>query len=84
MSMLSGIFGCPHRRTTFPITRSSVAGAPLAGSPTMHVGGKETYMVCLNCGKEIPYNWNKMRVGRIAPAPIPGPAPRSMPERATA
>jgi hypothetical protein len=50
----------------------------------MHVGGKETYMVCLNCGKEIPYNWNKMRVGRIAPAPIPGPAPRSMPERATA
>jgi hypothetical protein len=31
---------------------------------------KVTYMVCLNCAKEIPYNWTRMRVGSV-PAPPP-------------
>jgi len=52
MSLFHGLFGCPHRKTTFPRTRLAAAGI------------KETYMVCLDCAKEIPYNWARMRVGR--------------------
>ncbi len=55
VSLLTGLFGCPHRKTTFPRTRLRADGV------------KETYMVCLDCAKQIPYNWTRMRVGRMAP-----------------
>jgi RNase P subunit RPR2 len=53
--LLDVLFGCWHSRYSFPITvrarsRSQVTG--LAG----------TYVVCLDCGKEMPYDWNEMRV----------------------
>ena len=59
MSLLNGLFGCPHKRTTFPRTRLCADGVQ-----------KVTYMVCLNCAKEIPYNWTSMRVGSV---PVPQP-----------
>jgi hypothetical protein len=65
-SLLSAMFGCSHRRTTFPLTpaRRAVAGATRHG----------TYVVCLDCGKEFDYNWSEMRVGeavdsRVRPRP---------------
>jgi len=52
-SILGGLFGCSHSRLTRPITPVSKPGAP-AG---------ETYVVCLDCGKQFAYDWNHMRIG---------------------
>ena len=59
-SAISTLFGCGHQRTTFPITpRRRVAGSlAVSGSP---VG---TYVACLDCGKELAYDWNSMSIGR--------------------
>jgi hypothetical protein len=48
-------FGCLHNHYSFPITvrsHSRSAAAALTG----------TYVVCLDCGKEMPYDWDQMRV----------------------
>lgn len=39
---------CPHRNMSRPITPA-------------HSG---TYVVCLDCGTQLPYDWENMRVGR--------------------
>ena len=54
-SLFNSLFGCSHRRTTFPITPARRAG--FANS------NKGTYVVCLDCGKEFGYNWQDMKVG---------------------
>jgi hypothetical protein len=51
-AILESLFGCGHRRTTFPLT-------PRRGAP----GRKATYVVCLDCGREFTYDWAEMRVG---------------------
>ena len=48
-----GIFGCAHRRLTRPITPVS-NGVPSG----------ETYVVCLDCGKQFAYDWDHMRIGK--------------------
>jgi hypothetical protein len=48
-SVLDSIFGCSHRRTTFPITPKR---------PSVWPGA---YVSCLDCGKEFAYNWTEMR-----------------------
>ena len=55
-SILEILFGCAHRTTTFPLTPKRK---------------RDTYVVCLDCGKEFGYDWNAMRIGQ------PGPAPRA-------
>lgn len=52
------LFRCQHRRTTFPLTpaRSKKGGE----SGDKHA---ETYVVCLDCGKQFIYDWEKMRLG---------------------
>ncbi len=56
------LFGCAHRKTSFPIThrRETVAGRQQPGVP------QATYIVCLDCGKEFPYSWEKMKFLRGA------------------
>jgi len=58
--LVDAFFGCWHNRYSFPITirpgyrrssRPSAAGA-LTGM----------YVVCLDCGKELPYDWHQMKV----------------------
>jgi hypothetical protein len=61
-SLLSSLFGCSHRRTTFPITPARRAGF---GS-----SNKGTYVVCLDCGKEFGYNWQEMKIGEVV-NPLP-------------
>ena len=51
--MLS-LFGCSHEKTTFPITLKGAEGAPN--------DFPRTYIVCLDCGTELPYNWAEMKV----------------------
>jgi hypothetical protein len=46
------LFGCAHNRCTFPITATKSASSPSA------------YIVCLDCGKEFPYDWERMKVVR--------------------
>jgi len=48
------LFGCSHKKTSFPITRP----------PKVRQLGRvaNTYVVCLSCGLEMPYSWSEMRV----------------------
>lgn len=53
-SVLNLLFRCPHRRLTRPVTPVSKAGVPQG----------QTYVVCLDCGKQFSYDLENMRVGR--------------------
>jgi hypothetical protein len=59
-SFISSLFGCSHRRTTFPLT----PGRKSASFQTAAVPRNGTYVVCLDCGKEFAYDWNRMQVGQ--------------------
>lgn len=50
--------GCGHLHTSFPITRGEKETRVAETTPA------KTYVVCLNCGKEMTYSWEKMRVVR--------------------
>jgi hypothetical protein len=56
MKLLDMMFGCSHKNYSFPI---SVRGRRRR-SPAASVTG--TYVVCLDCGQELPYDWDEMRV----------------------
>ena len=57
-SLVQVFLGCAHRKTTFPLTpvRQGAAGAQTA----TELRG-QTYVACLDCGSELPYNWESMR-----------------------
>ena len=56
MRFFDMVFGCSHKRCSFPIT---VRGK-LRRSPAASITG--TYVVCLDCGQEFPYDWNQMKL----------------------
>ena len=62
-SLLNVLFGCSHRRTTFPMTPARKVG--------MSNSHNATYVVCLDCGKEFDYNWQEMRIGQPVSAHVP-------------
>ena len=72
-SILNTLFGCSHRRTTFPLTPLRKAGGFVAPGVPRH----GTYVTCLDCGKELDYNWEEMRVGK--PVSGRGPAAEAQP-----
>jgi hypothetical protein len=49
-------FGCWHRRLSFPMTLRSGVRGNMTGSRA------GTYVVCLDCGKELPYDWTEMKL----------------------
>ena len=54
--VFDAMFGCWHSHYSFPITvprGSRRTGAALATG---------TYVVCLECGKELSYDWQRMKV----------------------
>lgn len=60
-SILNSLFGCGHRRTSFPLTparRNGLTGSNFSGQKR-----NSTYVVCLDCGKEFDYNWKEMHIG---------------------
>jgi hypothetical protein len=61
-------FGCSHKRTSFPITLRTTAQR---SGPA-----RETYIVCLECGREFPYSWEEMKVVRTRKYAAVGTAPR--------
>jgi hypothetical protein len=54
--LIDFVFGCRHPRFSFPVTIRGSARRPQAGALT------GTYVACLDCGKEFPYDWQEMRV----------------------
>ena len=58
--MFAGIWnlfaGCTHKKTTFPL--SVRAGK----NNRNQSAGYDTYVVCLDCGKEFAYSWDEMRI----------------------
>jgi hypothetical protein len=59
LSLYDSVFGCRHRRMTRPMTPVTRPGVPSG----------ETYVVCLDCGKQFAYDWDHMRLGEpIDPA----------------
>ena len=50
-AVLNAVLVCHHRRTTFPVTAGRTASAL-----------RRTYIVCLDCGAELLYDWKQMRV----------------------
>lgn len=54
--IFDAFFGCWHNHYSFPITTRGNARRNQAASLT------GTYVVCLDCGKELPYDWKEMRV----------------------
>jgi len=58
-AVLNYLFGCTHARITFPLTPKA---KHCVGS-----GCRSTYVVCLKCGAEFVYDWERMRIGMSLP-----------------
>ena len=54
--LMDAMFGCWHSHYSFPIT---VRAGVRRNRSAFRTG---TYVVCLDCGKELPYDWKEMRV----------------------
>ncbi len=60
-NLLDMFFGCWHKNYSFPITVKS--GQRRSGAASL----TGTYVVCLECGKEFPYDWRTMKVVSSSP-----------------
>jgi hypothetical protein len=55
--LFDAFFGCWHSHYSFPMTiRQKNLRGNAAGSL------KGTYVVCLDCGKELAYDWTEMKI----------------------
>jgi hypothetical protein len=71
-SFLNLIFRCPHHRLTRPVT------------PVSKESPGDTYVVCLDCGKQFSYDVREMRIGKPLPTSADiGVLPPGMPGRRT-
>jgi hypothetical protein len=52
---MDALFGCVHHRYSFPITVKK-------GPRSRAAFATGTYVVCLDCGKEMPYDWKQMKI----------------------
>lgn len=52
------LFGCAHRRTSFPITFRNASNYRKSSQSA------ETYIVCLDCGKRFAYDWAAMCIAK--------------------
>lgn len=62
LKLFDFLFGCWHKNYSFPITAKGTKRRTAAASLT------GTYVVCLDCGREFPYDWQNMKVITGAPA----------------
>jgi len=54
--LIDAFFGCKHSHYSFPI---SVRAGSQSNDAAKLTG---TYVACLDCGKEFPYDWQEMKV----------------------
>jgi hypothetical protein len=70
-TLLNLLFRCPHRRLTRPVAPITKAGQPHS----------QSYVVCLDCGKQFEYDLSEMRIGRaIDHSQDAGVVPPNMPK----
>ena len=55
INLIDSLFGCSHKRITFPITIKPSQRARATASTG-------TYVVCLDCGGEFEYDWKEMKI----------------------
>jgi hypothetical protein len=55
LNVMDMLFGCWHTNYSFPITAKK-------GQIKEAARATGTYVVCLECGKEFPYDWKTMKV----------------------
>jgi len=53
--IFDAFFGCWHNRYSFPLTVKK-------GPRSRAAFATGTYVVCLDCGRELPYDWQDMKV----------------------
>jgi hypothetical protein len=53
--LMDVLFGCWHSNYSFPLTAKT-------GNRAAAAQATGTYVVCLDCGKEFPYDWKTMKV----------------------
>lgn len=56
-SVVNFLFRCRHKHLTRPVTPANKSGKPHA----------ETYVACLDCGKQFSYDTHEMRIGKPLP-----------------
>ena len=54
--VVDALFGCLHTNYSFPITTKPNRNSKSIPSKP------RTYVVCLECGKDLPYDWVQMKV----------------------
>ena len=54
--LIDVVFGCRHAHYSFPVTIRGAKRRPQAAALT------GTYVACLDCGREFPYDWEEMKV----------------------
>jgi hypothetical protein len=54
--LVDAVFGCWHSRYSFPVSVRKASRRPQAATLT------GTYVACLDCGREFPYDWQEMKV----------------------
>lgn len=70
-SILNLLFRCSHRRLTRPVAPITKAGQPHS----------QSYVVCLDCGKQFEYDLDQMRIGKpVAQSKDTGVLPPNLPE----
>jgi hypothetical protein len=58
--LVDAFFGCWHNHYSFPITLRPGSRNRSRSSTAASLTGM--YVVCLDCGKELPYDWQEMKV----------------------
>jgi hypothetical protein len=58
--IVDAFFGCWHQRYSFPITIRARSRSGSRRSTAASLTGM--YVVCMDCGKELPYDWKEMKV----------------------
>jgi hypothetical protein len=63
--IFDAFFGCWHNHYSFPITVKKGRRSPAAFATG-------TYVVCLDCGKELAYDWKQMKIvsNRLERTPV--------------
>lgn len=69
-SLVNAFWGCSHRKTTFPLTPGRKSIGFVAPGAARH----NTYVVCLDCGKEFRYDWSEMRQAEPVADRVPAAA----------
>jgi DNA-directed RNA polymerase subunit RPC12/RpoP len=54
-TLLNLLFRCSHRRLTRPVAPVTKVGQPHS----------QSYVVCLDCGKQFEYDLSEMRIGKV-------------------